>query len=160
MKILNSSLPYALLGGVLCFAWLILEYLLGLHSSNRSWYQYIASLDMCIFMFISFRALAKFYKASTNYTFWKGFGYGTLTIFFTSILGFLAQFIFYTYVNPDFFASLSEQYISEGMSQEHAARYFDPIGFMMRDCMSLFVIGLFISAAWAEVIKSAAKSSR
>ncbi len=109
------------------FAWLLLEFLLGLQTTHID--QFLRYDWLFIFPAIAMMVWALRYRRvemKGAWTYWEGIKLGAIMGAMVGILSIPSLYIFVTYVNPDFFKDFIEFSVGSGeATPEEAADYFN-----------------------------------
>lgn len=141
------------------FAWVLLEFVTGLHTSNIdmhatvTWFAFVPTILIYI---IHFEYLKK--QMQDQLTFKKGFLSGTLVTFIAIPLSQIGFAIFYYLINPSLFSAFKNYSVqNQIMSADEADLYFNIGNYLVQIALGILIIGLLLSSILSFIYKSKTK---
>ncbi len=141
------------------FAWVILEFVAGLHTSNIdmhatvTWFAFVPTILIYISHF-------EYLKKQTNdqLAFKKGFFSGIFITVITIPLSQIGFTIFYYLINPSLFSAFKVYSVQNNiMSAGEAELYFTIGNYLVQIALGILIIGLLLSSILSLIYKSKIK---
>ncbi len=152
---MKIEIKWGLIFSVVQLLWLALEYAVGLHDKYISMHPYLTLLFIFPAFVMMILAIAEKRRAlggriNFNQAFLCGLGVSVVV----SLLAPLFQFIFYRFINPDFFGNMIDNAIGAGRATlEQANNYFNLKSYMLQASMGAIVAGVLTSLILASIMR-------
>lgn len=151
-----TALRFGIIFALMQFVWIIGEYLVGLHTTYISQHYIYTNLilipSVAIMVWGLFARRAELGgELSYIQSLVQGLGVGTTV----GVLSVVIQFLFFTYINPNFFADFQEYAVNHGhMSAEAAEAYFSLKSYALQGAVFAPVAGLLTNAIAGLFLKT------
>jgi len=147
-KELIRSFKYSALIGIGMLIWLWLEYIAGLHKEHIQYHLYITMIAILIPIVLTAMALRERRTYQSGLLSYKeGFFTGLGIAIIGVPIALLTQWIFHTYINPDFFKDMIAY--AEEQGHHESVEYFNLKSYMMQSALGPLIGGTVISAILA-----------
>jgi len=138
--------------------WLLLERLVGLHSTyiaqHIMWTNLFAIVAIAIYVFALRQK--KIHELNGRMTWKQGFMCGVGVTVVVAILSPLTQWLAHTFVSPHFFTNMVEYAVSSGnMTEAQAVDYFSLQSYMVQAVIGAVAMGVITSAVVALFVRNA-----
>ena len=130
------------------FAWLLIEFLLGLHGEHIDQFLWFDSLFFIPAVAMMVWAL-RYRRAEMReaWTYWEGIKLGAIMGAMIGILSIPSLYLFFTYVNPSFFEDFIAFSVGAGQATlEEAMDYFNFRSYAMQSAFFPLVAGVVTNA--------------
>ena len=149
MNNLKIEIKWALIFFAMGLTWMLLERLLGLHSTHIDKHATFTNLIFIPAILIYVLALRdkkrSFYNGTMSYK--QGFISGLILTLFVTLLSPISQFITSNIISPEYFNNMITHTVENGqMTQNKAEGFFNMKNFIVVSMMSAPVVGLLTSA--------------
>lgn len=141
--------------------WMVLEKIVGLHSTHIDKHMYLTNLFAIPAILIYVLAFKEKKKAHSNVlTFKDAVRCGLMITFFVAILSPPAQWIISEIITPEYFPNVIAYSVASGYhnSLEEAQAYFNLENYMIQSVVGALVMGVITSVVVAFVIRSKKQS--
>lgn len=161
MEKIKIELKWALIFVVMTLLWMVLEKMVGLHSTHIDKHMYLTNLFAIPAILIYVLALKdkkkNYYKGQM--TFKQGFISGLIITAIVTLLAPLTQWIISTVITPEYFPNVIAHSVETGYhsSLEEAEAYFNLRNYMVQATIGTFVMGLITSAIVAFFVRTKTK---
>ncbi|AHM61094.1 hypothetical protein D770_14200 [Flammeovirgaceae bacterium 311] len=151
----KTVLKWGFLTALFTFLWLSLEYLVGIQTDYIAFHPVITLLALLIPLLCMYYGLREEkLKAPREFSFSKGLITGLYISGVAAILGVLGHWIFYTWVNPDFFSNMITYTESRALAQgidvlvarREAEAYYTMESYLLQSVGGALLGGAVISA--------------
>ena len=152
---------YGTVIGLLVFAWLILEFIVGLHDKYLDVFVVITNFVLLIPTIGIYLAIRKKKKSEPqqHLTFKQGFQSGLFISVLFTIIAAIGQFIYHKVINRGYFEFMIDKSLDRGIKLEEAQSYFNTSSYVMSVVISYFIFGVIISLIVSAIMKSKANNS-
>lgn len=153
---MKTLVKFALIFVVLSFIWNCAEYAMGLHDDHINIHPYfVTPFFLIITAVIYYIALSsKRDESKGSNTFSQLFLAGLVLTIFILILNPVFLYIFYQYINTEFFNSyIAYDTLSGKMSIQEASDYYNMRNFILRGSIYRFIMGMIATIIIALIIK-------
>lgn len=156
---MRKEFKTALLIALAGFAWAVIEYITGFHSSRIELHSVITWFAMIPVLFIYIWHYRQTKKHSHGQlTFKKGFLSGMLVTGVSMPLSMIGFLLFYYLVNPGFFSAFIKYSVENKiMTTDEAAAYFNIGSYLLQIAIGILIIGLLLSLILSFIFKSKVK---
>ncbi|MCC6252873.1 MAG: DUF4199 domain-containing protein [Bacteroidia bacterium] len=167
-KTFGLELKYALIITVFTLLWFTFENVSGLQDEYFEWYKIVTNIKLLIPTFGIWFAIKEFrMRRISKYSFQKGFGIGFRITIMNSILIIPVIYIFYNFINPDWYYTVLEETKKEALIEgkdalkavEDAKLYFGIVSYTIQSVIGTFVFGTLISSILAFILKNRGSSN-
>lgn len=150
----SIELRYGIYYALAMLAWITLEYLAGLHDSFNNLQPYAAMIFLVIAALI-------FWKGMLYRKHWNGgfitrsgaFISGMFIAIFAALMSPAVNYIFHTWINPDFFTLMAAKAVeSMEATEEMAKEYFNLRTYVQQSIIGILISGTIISGVIALFI--------
>lgn len=156
---MRKEFKTALLIALAGFAWAVIEFITGLHSSRIELHSVITWFAMIPVLFIyiwHYRQIKK--HSQGQLTFKKGFLSGMFVTGVAMPLSMIGFLLFYYLINPNFFTAFTNYSVENKiMTTEEASKYFNLNSYLVQIAIGILIIGLLLSLILSFIFKSKAK---
>lgn len=158
MKNLKIEIKWAIIFSVIGLLWMLLEKLVGLHSTHIDKHMYLTNLfaiPAIIVMVLALKDKKKdFYAGQMNYK--QGLISGTILSVFIALLSPLTQWITSTIITPEYFPNVSAYSVETGYykSIEEAEAYFNLKNYIVQSTIGALLMGIITTAIAMIFIRS------
>lgn len=143
---------YAALIGVAMLLWLIGEKLVGLHKEHIQYHPYVTMFALLFPIIGTMMALKEKRTENGGYlTFIQGFLTGFAVALIGTPMAVFIQYIFITFINPDFFTEMIAY--AEAHGEPNSESYFNLNSYLLQSALGPLLGGTAISAILAWVNK-------
>jgi len=149
IKYRTTEIKWAIIYSLTILLWMLLERLLGLHSTYLNWQQYLTNLFYIPVILIYCMALKekkrRDFKGSMTYL--RGLGTGFFLTIWVTLLAPFCQTITSLVITPHYFQNVIDYTVEHGLfpSQEVAARQFNFQNYVVQSTQWSLYIGLVLS---------------
>lgn len=145
---MKTELRYGLIFTVAQLAWLAFEHFIGLQSTYIHLHPYLTFGFAIIAVYIMVQAInAKKAELDGRISWGQAFLSGMIVSAVVALLAPLVQWIFHTYINPNFFADMINFAVKNGMgSIEKMKSHFNLQSYMMQGAIGAIFMGAITSA--------------
>ena len=158
MKKFRLEIKWALIFVAISMLWMLLEKLLGLHSTHIDKHMYLTSLFAIPSIIIYILALKDKKKKDYNgrMSFKQGFISGLIITVIVVVFAPLTQWIISTVIAPEYFPNVIAYSVEAGYhkSLEEAGAYFNLKKYIVQSMIGTFIMGLITSAIVASFLKT------
>lgn len=146
MKNLKIEIKWAIIFSVIGLLWMLLEKLVGLHSTHIDKHMYLTNLfaiPAIIVMVLALKDKKKdFYAGQMNYK--QGLISGTILSVFIALLSPLTQWITSTIITPEYFPNVIAYSVETGYykSIEEAEAYFNLKNYIVQSTIGALLMGI------------------
>jgi hypothetical protein len=149
----KTEIKYGLIFTAMGFLWVLLEFLFGFHTRLKDYHSVVTNLIFFPSVFIMVKCiLAKRKELGGKIGFGAAFQAGFFMTLVVALLSPLANWIFFTLINPGFFKEFIALAVEHGRNAEDAAAEFNLksylvmsfIGSIIMGTMSSLIIALFV----------------
>ncbi|MBU2526511.1 MAG: DUF4199 domain-containing protein [Bacteroidetes bacterium] len=150
MKNLKIEIKWAIIFSVVALLWMLLEKIVGLHSTHIDKHQYLTNLfaiPAIVVMVLALKDKKKnFYEGRMNYK--QGLFTGILLSVCIALLSPLTQWITSTVITPEYFPNVIAYSVETGYhkSLEEAQAYFNLKNYMMQGFFGALIMGIITTA--------------
>ena len=158
MKNLKIEIKWAIIFSVIGLLWMLLEELIGLHSTHIDKHMYLTNLyaiPAIIVMVLTLKEKKKdFYAGQMNYK--QGLISGIILSVFIALLSPLTQWITSTIITPEYFPNVIAYSVETGYhkSIEEAEAYFNLKNYIIQSTIGALVMGIITTAIAMVFIRS------
>jgi hypothetical protein len=158
MKNLKIEIKWAIIFSVIGLLWMLLEKLVGLHSTHIDKHMYLTNLfaiPAIIVMVLALKDKKKdFYAGQMNYK--QGLISGTILSVFIALLSPLTQWITSTIITPEYFPNVIAYSVETGYykSIEEAEAYFNLKNYIVQSTIGALLMGIITTAIAMIFIRS------
>lgn len=158
MKNLKIEIKWAIIFSVIGLLWMLLEKLVGLHSTHIDKHMYLTNLfaiPAIIVMVLALKEKKKdFYAGQMNYK--QGLISGIILSVFIALLSPLTQWITSTIITPEYFPNVIAYSVETGYhkSIEEAEAYFNLKNYIVQSTIGALVMGIITTAIAMVFIRS------
>jgi hypothetical protein len=158
MKNLKIEIKWAIIFSVIGLLWMLLEKLVGLHSTHIDKHMYLTNLfaiPAIIVMVLALKDKKKdFYAGQMNYK--QGLISGTILSVFIALLSPLTQWITSTIITPEYFPNVIAYSVETGYykSIEEAEAYFNLKNYIVQSIIGALLMGIITTAIAMIFIRS------
>lgn len=158
MEKIKIEIKWALIFIAMTLLWMVLEKLVGLHSTHIDKHMYLTNLFAIPAILIYVLALKDkkkhYYKGQM--TFKQGFISGLIVTAIVTLLAPLTQWIISTLITPEYFPNVIAHSVETGYhsSLEEAEAYFNLQNYMVQGTTGTFIMGLITSAVVAFFVRT------
>ena len=149
MKNIRIELKWAVIFMLMGLAWMLLEKLVGLHSTHidkHALYTNLVAIPAILIYYLALRDKRdNFYNGYMSYG--QGFFAGAIMTLFIAILSPFSQYITSTFITPEFFPNIIDFVVDEGkMSREAAEAYFNLNSYIWQALIGSLFMGIVTTA--------------
>lgn len=158
---MKTLVKFALIFVVLSFIWNCAEYAMGLHDDHINIHPYFVTPFFLIMTAVIyyFALSSKRDENKGSITFSQLFLAGLVLTIFILILNPVFLYIFYKFINPEFFNSyIAYDTLSGKMSIQEASDYYNMRNFILRGSIYRFIIGIVATVIIYFFMKRTLKS--
>lgn len=156
---MRKEVKTAIWVAVLGFAWVVLEFITGLHTSNIEMHgavTWFAFLPVILVYFWHYKYLNK--KVPNQLTFKQAFFSGMIVTAIAIPLSQIGFAIFYYLINPNFFSAFKNYSVqTKIMDAGEADKYFTMSSYLIQIAMGMLLIGIVLSLILSLIYKSKVK---
>ncbi|MGO4822028.1 MULTISPECIES: DUF4199 domain-containing protein [unclassified Flavobacterium] len=158
MKNLKIEIKWALIFSVIGLLWMLLEKLVGLHSTHIDKHMYLTNLfaiPAILVMVLALKDKKKdFYAGQMNYK--QGLISGTILSAFIALLSPLTQWITSAIITPEYFPNVIAYSVETGYykSIEEAEAYFNLKNYIVQSTIGALLMGIITTAIAMIFIRS------
>ncbi len=158
MKNLKIEIKWAVIFSIIGLLWMLLEKLVGLHSTHINKHMYLTNLfaiPAIIVMVLALKNKKKdFYAGQMNYK--QGLISGIILSVFIALLSPLTQWITSTIITPEYFPNVIAYSLETGYykSIEEAEAYFNLKNYIVQSTIGALVMGIITTAIAMVFIRS------
>ncbi|MFC2086150.1 DUF4199 domain-containing protein [Bacteroidota bacterium] len=160
MKNIRIEIKWALIFTLTSILWMLLEKIVGLHTTHIESYNTYSNLYFIPVIVIYIMALLekrkKFYKGTMNYK--QGIISGAIITIITTILIPLTQYITYKFVVPDFFINFINYAVNGGMNRMDAEKTYSMSRLIIMGLIGTPIVGIFLTLIIAIFTRKKDKS--
>ncbi|MDH5475435.1 MAG: DUF4199 domain-containing protein [Cyclobacteriaceae bacterium] len=157
MKKIKLEMKWALIFVVMLLLWMLLEKLVGLHSTHIDKHMYLTNLFAIPAIIVYVMALKDKKKKDYNgqMTYKQGFISGLIISVIVMVFSPLTQWIISTVITPEYFPNVIAYSVEAGfyLSVEEAEDYFNLKNYIVQSTIGAFVMGLVTSAIVAFFVR-------
>ena len=161
MKNTKTEIKWALIFVVMSLLWMLLEKLVGLHSTHIDKHMYLTNLYAIPAIVVYVLALKDKKKKDYNgqMTYKQGFISGLIITVIVALFAPLTQWITSTIITPEYFPNVIAYSIETGYhkSLEEAQAYFNLKNYIVQSVVGAIVMGVVTSAIVAIFVRTKAK---
>ena len=161
MKNTKTEIKWALIFVVMSLLWMLLEKLVGLHSTHIDKHMYLTNLYSIPAIVVYVLALKDKKKKDYNgqMTYKQGFISGLIITVIVALFAPLTQWITSTIITPEYFPNVIAYSIETGYhkSLEEAQAYFNLKNYIVQSVVGAIVMGVVTSAIVAIFVRTKAK---
>lgn len=159
----KTALKWGILTALLLFIWISLEYAVGMHAEYIAYHPVVTLLALLIPLLCLYWGLREEkLKAPVEFTFSKALLTGLFISAVAAITGMLGQWVFHTFINPDFFSSqityAESRALAEGMdvlvARRQAEAYFSLRSYLVQALGGALIGGAVASAVLAFFMRN------
>ena len=158
MNSIKIEIKWALIFTVVALAWMLIEKLVGLHSTHIDKHMYLTNLFAipAIIMVVAALKDKKKNYYSGNMSYRMGLLSGIILSAFIALLSPLAQYITSTVITPEYFPNVIAYSVESGYyaTMEEAEASFNLKNYMIQGAIGSFVMGLITAAIAMIFIRS------
>jgi hypothetical protein len=143
-----TTIRFSIMFSLVSFAWLLIEFLLGLHGEHIDQFLWFDSLFFIPAVAMMVWAL-RYRRAEMReaWTYWEGIKLGAIMGAMIGILSIPSLYLFFTYVNPGFFEDFIAFSVGAGQATlEEATDYFNFRSYAMQSAFFPLVAGVVTNA--------------
>jgi len=150
MKNLKIEIKWAIIFSVVALLWMLLEKLVGLHSTHIDKHMYLTNLFAIPAIIVMVMALKDkknvFYGGQMSYK--QGLVSGIVLSIFIAFLSPLTQWITSTIITPEYFPNVIAHAVETGYFQsvEEAQAYFNLENYIVQSTIGALVMGIITTA--------------
>lgn len=158
MKNLKIEIKWAIIFSIIGLLWMLLEKLVGLHSTHIDKHMYLTNLFAIPAIIVMVLALKDkkrdFYAGQMNYK--QGLISGIILSVFIALLSPLTQWVTSTIITPEYFPNVIAYSIETGYykSIEEAEAYFNLKNYIVQSTIGALVMGIITTAIAMVFIRS------
>lgn len=158
MKNLKIEIKWAVIFSVIGLMWMLLEKLVGLHSTHIDKHMYLTNLfaiPAVIVMVLALKDKKKdFYAGQMSYK--QGLISGIILSVFIALLSPLTQWITSTIITPEYFPNVIAYSVETGYhkSIEEAEAYFNLKNYIVQSTVGALIMGIITTAVAMVFIRS------
>ncbi|MFM6997884.1 MAG: DUF4199 domain-containing protein [Bacteroidota bacterium] len=151
-----TAVRFGIIFALMEFIWIIGEYLVGLHTTYiRQHYLYTNLIMIPATAIMVWGLVARRDELGGALTYLQALGQGALTGMFVGIVSIGVHYLFFTYINPNFFSDFQKLAVDEGhMSYEAAETYFSLSSYAWQSALFSPVAGLLTNAIAGLFLKT------
>lgn len=161
MEKIKIELKWAILFIGMTLLWMVLEKLVGLHSTHIDKHMYLTNLFAIPAILIYVLALKDKKKHYYNgqMSFKEGFFTGLIITIAVTLLAPLTQWVISTIITPEYFPNVIAHSVETGYhsSLEEAEAYFNLKNYMIQGTVGTFIMGVITSAIVAFFLRTKSK---
>jgi hypothetical protein len=153
----KTELKWAILFIIASVLWLVLAKILGMFSSQMGNFPIFSMLFIVPAVLIFIGALLdkknNYYSGAMNFK--QGFMSGMLITIFVTLCTPLSQYVFHSFIAPEFFPNIIQYSIDTGeMTPENAAAFFNLKSYIVQSSIASLVSGIITSLIVAFFVQS------
>ncbi|MCA6073969.1 DUF4199 domain-containing protein [Fulvivirga sedimenti] len=158
MKKIRIEIKWALIFVAMSLLWMVLEKLVGLHSTHIDKHLYLTNLFAIPAIIVYVLALKD--KKATDYhgqmTYKQGFMSGLIITIIVTVLAPITQWITSTIITPEYFPNVIAYSVETGYYEtvEEAEANFNLSNYMMQSVIGAFIMGVITTAIVAFFVKT------
>jgi hypothetical protein len=144
---MKTELRYGLIFTTAAFAWIILEFLVGLHTTHKDLHPYLSNIFAipAIWLMV-LAALAKRHELGGKITIQQAFMCGLWVSVIVAVGSPLYLWLFFTLINPHFFSDFQQYAVAEKMmTAAEAAKYFSYANYALQAAIGSLGMGAVTS---------------
>jgi len=161
MKIIRLEIKWALIFVTMSLLWMLLEKLVGLHSTHIDKHMYWTNLFAIPAIIVYVLALKEKKKKDYNgqMTYKQGFISGLIITAIVTLFSPLTQWIVSTVITPEYFPNVIAHSVEIGYhkSLEEAEAYFNLKNYIVQSVIGAITMGVITSAIVAFFVRTKAK---
>lgn len=161
MKKFQLEIAWGLIFCLALIVWMLIERLVGLHSTHIGLHLYLTNIFAIIAIAIYVFALRARRKANGgNLTYQQGFVSGLIITLVVTVLSPVLQWLVHTLISPNFFNNMIEYAVSSGeATRAEAEAYLNLSSYIVQSAIGAFVMGLITTAIVAFFVRTKQKSN-
>ncbi|MEL7123432.1 MAG: DUF4199 domain-containing protein [Bacteroidota bacterium] len=149
MKNIRIEIKWAIIFVVAQLLWMLLEKLVGLHSTHIDkhaiYTNFFGIIAIVIYVFALLDKRKNFYNGVMTYQ--QGFITGLIITAIVTVLTPLVQYIISTVITPEYFSNVIKYTVDSGaMNQEAAEQFFNLQSYMIQATIGAAIMGVITSA--------------
>lgn len=162
MKKIKLEIKWALVFVAMSLFWMLLEKLVGLHSTHIDKHMYLTNLFAIPAIIIYILALKDIKKNDFNgqMTYKQGFISGLIITVIVTVFTPLTQWIISTIITPEYFPNVIAYSVKTGYhkSLEEAEAYFNLKNYVVQSTIGAFVMGIITTAVVAFFVRTKSRN--
>ncbi len=161
MEKIKIELKWAMIFIGMTLLWMVLEKMLGLHSTHIDMHMYLTNLYAIPAILIYVLALKdkkkQYYKGEMTYK--QGFLSGLIITVIVTLFAPLTQWIISTIITPEYFPNVIAHSVETGYhsSLEEAEAYFNLNSYILQATVGTLIMGVITSAVVAFFVRTKSK---
>ncbi len=162
MKSIKIEIKWAFIFIGMSLLWMLLEKLLGLHSTHIDKHMYLTNLyaipAILVFIFALKDKKKNYYQGQMSYK--QGFVSGLIVTLIVTLFAPLTQWITSTVITPEYFPNVIAHSVETGYyaTVEEAEAYFNLKNYMVQSTIGSLIMGVVTTAVVAIFVRTKTKS--
>lgn len=149
---MKPSIKWALIGSMASLLWLVMEYVVGLHDKYIEYHPIVTNFALIIPILALRQTVEDTKRLNPGLTFQKAFSECAIGVLLTTFLAPIGVYVFFKYVNPDFFNSFiqyavvhaDQMHVTKEKALQRASSYFNFQMYIVQTVLSTLFGGLLI----------------
>jgi len=150
----STEIQFGVLLSVATLIWITMEYLVGFHSVYIDLHPYSSLIFVAVTFLIMIKGVqARKKKTGGHFGYHPAFMSGFYIVIVSVLLSPLVNYIFHTFINPDFFTAMIDKSVSAmKMTEDKAREYFNLKNYIQQSIVGGVITGSFLSLLIALIL--------